>query len=143
MKPASLIAWAQNLPQDSDHTYFKVLTNDADPRVIFTSDKSDQNETPVWSQGVFPVPIKSQNLTVEIWEDKFGKDTVFGKTVIPYPFENGSYKLFGKSDEVSFMIGDEKIEVSLKRARLDDNIENHMKTPKKTPRTNLQENFRT
>ena len=122
MKPASLIAWAQNLPQDSDHTYFKVLTNDADPRVIFTSDKSDQNETPVWSQGVFPVPIKSQNLTVEIWEDKFGKDTVFGKTVIPYPFENGSYKLFGKSDEVSFMIGDEKIEVSA--TAWVDNLEN-------------------
>jgi hypothetical protein len=112
MKPASLIAWAQNLPQDSDNTYFKVLTNDEDPRVIFTSDKSDQNETPVWSQGVFPVPIKSQNLTIEIWEDKFGKDTVFGKTVIPYPFENGSYKIFGKSDDVLFMIGDEKIEVS-------------------------------
>ena len=38
-----------------------------------------------------------------------------------------------KPNEFEKTNGDEKIEVSLKRARLDDNIENHMKTPKKTP----------
>ena len=53
---------------------------------------------------------------------------MFGKTVVPYPFINGGYKIFGKDKKDGqtpmFMIGDEKVEVSV--VAWVDNLENEV-----------------
>jgi Ca2+-dependent lipid-binding protein len=110
-RESKLVAWAQNLPAKTSDPYFKVLTNDLARTVIYKSENSKNSSTPIWKETQFQVPVNTKNVVIQLCDDTFGKDVVFGETVIPFPFENGEYGVWNKGEDVKFMIGDDRRKV--------------------------------